>query len=589
MIMTLYNGVSGIKTHQFGLDSWSNNIANVNTNGYRQNLPEFNTLFAKHMEYINSNSVVSSDVGHGATVGSNAIDIRSGSYVSASDSPFNIAMSGNGWFTVGKNKDGNFNLNAPTSTQTQNTFFTRNGSFNRDGEGYIVNNDGYYLYGVDLGKISQDGIFTSDPTNQGISGTNLTPLFVPKDVYFRPVQTSYVDVAVNLNRNGNYTSVGNYTMTEDGYSEEKFDALDVGALTTGSGNKLFTAADKTLEITLYDEDGNETGTTTLTYGEDFQTMGELMSAINGFAGVDMKMNDKTGCETLLQGVEGAEAVYLSFKGEIAKNLNLPAAMSEIKGETSATSSPTLQIPTLTVGTDVYDESGRKYTMENKYYLTTLGEEGADSWEVYSKIYNSSTKEQVSESIVEGVLTFDAEGVPTYEGDTTLTYDGGSITFDLTKAGDITTSNYAYMGSDVKNRDKDGSPEGRLADVSIDSSGIINLSFTNGKFEAMGRVGMADFINNQGLSKIQGNLFQMVQQSFNGGQPQSISGMPIVMWDETTGQLKSSSVMQGMLESSNVDLTVALTELIIMQRGYSANAKSVTTGDEMLKEAIQLKR
>jgi len=588
MIMTLYNGVSGIKTHQFGLDSWSNNIANVNTNGYRQNLPEFNTIFAKHMDYINTGSTVSSDMEHGVTVGSNAIDTRSGSYVSADDSEFNVAISGGGWLSVGKNKDGEFSLTNPTAQQTQNTFFTRNGAFNRDSEGYIVNAEGYYLYGVDLGKIAEDGVFTSDPTNEGITGTDLKPLQIPKDLYFRPVQTSTVDIALNLNKNGNYTSMANYTESEDGYDAQKFGAVDLGALTTSDGDKIFNANDKTITIQLYDGEGNETSSTTLTYGTDFKTIGELMAAINTNAGVNMQMNEETGCETTLSGTEGAEPVYLSFSGQIAENLNLPTAMTEVDGGAMVAASPTLQIPTLRLGNDVYDETGRKYTLENNFFLTTLGEDGADTWDVTSGIY-STQRELVSDSEVSGTMTFDAEGVATYSGESSLTYDGGTITFDLTKAGDLATSNYAYMDSEAKQVDKDGSPEGRLAGVSIDSSGVINLSFSNGKFEAMGRVGMADFINDQGLSKISGNLFQMVQQRVNGGEPQTSSGMPIVMWDEVSGQLKNASILQGMLESSNVDLTVALTELIIMQRGYSASAKSITTGDEMLKEAIGLKR
>lgn len=56
MVGSFYNGISGIKTHQFGIDSTSNNIANVNTTGYRGNLPEFKSLFATNLNFINSNS-----------------------------------------------------------------------------------------------------------------------------------------------------------------------------------------------------------------------------------------------------------------------------------------------------------------------------------------------------------------------------------------------------------------------------------------------------------------------------------------------------------------------------------------------------
>lgn len=588
MMMTLYNGVSGIKTHQFGLDSWSNNISNVNTNGYRQNLPEFSTIFSVKMEYMNSNETVSSDIGHGSTVGANAIDTRSGSLIQSDDSPFNVAITGDGWFTVGKNQEGSFSLTDPTLAQTQDTFFTRNGEFNRDGDGYIVNNDGYYLYGIDLGKISDDGIFTSGD-DDGLTGTELSPLKVPKDVYYRPVTTSYVDYALNLNKNSNFTSVDTYTQTEDGYDETKFDALDVGVLRGENEEKLFDAGNNSIDIQLYDSDGNPTTSETLTYGTDFTSIGELMSAINSFTGANMHMNNTTGCNVLLDGSTGADTTYLSFSGAIANSLNLPSALTALNADETASESPTLGLSTLRVSSDVYDETGQKMILDTRLFLTSAGEDGADTWSTQTALYDSGMDTMISDTPAEGELSFDAEGTPAYTGDSSVTYDGGSIDFDLTGANDIATTNYAYIDSSVKETDKDGSPEGRLSDVSIDDNGIVNLAFSNGKYEAMGRIGMAAFINDQGLTKIQGNLFQMQQQSVNGGTPQTISGSPIVMWDETTGNLKNTGISQGLIETSNVDLTTALTELIVMQRGYQANAKSITTGDDMLKEAIGLKK
>ncbi|MFP4485312.1 MAG: flagellar hook-basal body complex protein [Campylobacterales bacterium] len=617
MNMTLYNGVSGIKTHQFGLDSWSNNVSNVNTNGYRQNLPEFDTLFSKHMEYINSNSIVSSDVGHGATVGANPIDTREGSLKKSDASPFNMALNGNGWFTVGKSKDGEFNLADPTVDQTINTYFSRNGEFSRDGEGYIVNADGQYLYGIDLGKIAENGVFNSTGGGEadlaGLTGTTVGPIRVPKDVYYRPVITTEADVATNLNKNGTSISVSEYTEGEDGYDAEKFNAIDFGALRGESGQKLFDANDKSITIQGYDEDGEPIEPAeTLEYGTDFTTIGELMSAISASTGATMELDEKTGCNVLFEGTGGEDPVEYSFSGAIAEALNLPAAKADISGDEPISTSPTLQIPTLRAAQDVYDESGKKMIMNTNYYLTNLGEDGADTWATATSLYDATGKNIISTETQEGTLTFpansedgggdgdgdgedgeDGEGAtqitpPTYEGATSVAYDGGNIEFDLTQSGEVVTTNKAYMSSQIMAKQQDGSPEGRLADFIIDDNGIINLSFTNGEYEAMGRVGMAQFVNDQGLAKLGGNLFQMQQQSFNGGEFTAISGQPIVMWGED-GNLKNSSVLQGMVETSNVDLTVALTELIVMQRGYSANAKSVTTGDEMLKEAIGLKR
>ena len=150
MNSTLINSYSGIRTHQFGLDSISNNIANVNTIGYRRNIPQFESLFSTNMDSLNADSPINNDMNYGATKSSNAISTRSGSY-KASDGEFNVAYEGKGWFVVGEQKSGSFEIKDDGYEKKQKNYFTRDGSFLRDGEGYIVNTSGYYMYGVDLG------------------------------------------------------------------------------------------------------------------------------------------------------------------------------------------------------------------------------------------------------------------------------------------------------------------------------------------------------------------------------------------------------------------------------------------------------
>ncbi len=105
---------------------------------------------------------------------------------------------------------------------------------------------------------------------------------------------------------------------------------------------------------------------------------------------------------------------------------------------------------------------------------------------------------------------------------------------------------------------------------------------------MGRVGITAFVNDQGLKKVGGNLFSLDVQGF-GGQVGMLSGPPLLGWDENSGGLKFGQVIDNMIEYSNVNIADALTELIVFQRGYSFNAKAFTTGDDLIKEAIALKR
>ncbi|WP_300955732.1 flagellar basal body rod C-terminal domain-containing protein, partial [Helicobacter rodentium] len=126
-------------------------------------------------------------------------------------------------------------------------------------------------------------------------------------------------------------------------------------------------------------------------------------------------------------------------------------------------------------------------------------------------------------------------------------------------------------------------------IVIDENGIIMVNFTNGKLEPIGRFGIAAFVNDQGLSKVGGNLFQMNARRING-ETAVVSGPPILAWEEGgLAKLKFGRVLDHMLETSNVDTGTALTDLIVYQRGYQMSAKSITTADQLMQEAIQLKR
>ena len=160
---TMLNAVSGIKTHQFGLDSISNNIANINTLGYKANDPEFKTLFSRSMDSMNASTVTNNDFSYGVTGASNNTITKMGNLKKA-DSDTSVAYTGKGWFVVGKNKDGQFEIDDDNFKSSDGNYFTKNGDFTIDSDGYLVNSEGYYLYGVNLGKIKGNNFTASqDP------------------------------------------------------------------------------------------------------------------------------------------------------------------------------------------------------------------------------------------------------------------------------------------------------------------------------------------------------------------------------------------------------------------------------------------
>jgi|GEM_PF-116007 len=129
------------------------------------------------------------------------------------------------------------------------------------------------------------------------------------------------------------------------------------------------------------------------------------------------------------------------------------------------------------------------------------------------------------------------------------------------------------------QDEDGVAQGYLVDYSMDSQGQVVAQFTNSQSIPVAKIAVYHFQNDQGLSSVGGNHFQATVNSGNA----------IFYTDKNGNFIQNTPIMSNRLEGSNVNLTTALTELIVMQKAFSSNAKSITTSDEMIQNAIQMKR
>ncbi len=125
-------------------------------------------------------------------------------------------------------------------------------------------------------------------------------------------------------------------------------------------------------------------------------------------------------------------------------------------------------------------------------------------------------------------------------------------------------------------DQNGYPAGDLSNLEIDDNGIVNAYYTNGKVLPRYRLVLAGFNNEQGLKRVGGNLFEAT----------SSSGAPFY---GNPGKAGLGTLRSGTLEMSNVDIAEEFTRMIITQRAFQANARVITTSDEMLQDVIALKR
>ena len=146
---------------------------------------------------------------------------------------------------------------------------------------------------------------------------------------------------------------------------------------------------------------------------------------------------------------------------------------------------------------------------------------------------------------------------------------------------INASGYTVLGNDgnpVNLRINMADPTVSIASYSVAQSGEITVIGSDGNSYAAGTIPVVQVMNDNGMKDIGNNMFAWTAAA-SPTQP-TLTG---------TANSASISVMQGYVESSNVDLTKEFSDLIITERGYQANSKTITTADEMLQTVLGLKR
>jgi len=152
----------------------------------------------------------------------------------------------------------------------------------------------------------------------------------------------------------------------------------------------------------------------------------------------------------------------------------------------------------------------------------------------------------------------------------------TIRVDLGKTGLMEGITQFSSPSTTKAVEQDGYSMGYLESFNIDNSGVVTGVYTNGTKQTVGQVAMAVFTNPMGLTASGDNLFEVSNNS----------GLPNIGPAAEAGRGK---IVAGTLEMSNVDLSEQFTDMIITQRGFQANSRTITTSDQMLQELINLKR
>ena len=703
MLRSMYSGITGLRNFQDQLDVVANNIANVNTIGFKGSRVTFQTTL---FQTLNAGNAPQNMLG-----GTNPMQIGLGSRIASIDqimtqgSPMStgkatdMMIQGEGFFIL---SDG------------VGQYYTRAGNFTRDYNGFFVDPaSGMKLQGW-TARLTQDGqrvVDTNDPigdiqisagqvlpANQtsfvrlahnlnAAAGLQDTTIVVKSALGENiPVRFSFKRDLTNLNQNaykweaeilgsdfnfsvfnstsgplassntmngrvvlddnGNVISWVNYDVGENALSDTKISIFDVNGnvvgtngetvtVTTNAGNATLTGSIRvtnniTGEQVAYDPENIEIDFTTsgqvtfnlidsdgnpLTFTESFDN---TVEGFNNLLSSGITSSDYTLTGLRLTGGNSGDTIntgtYNDLKS-IREVIQPPSGgslrLTDLNNPTNFAEAEYIN-PKVSTSSIVYDSLGNAY---NVYLNFTKIDANTWHWKAEladgTPVYKTTAEGQMLNDPAEGVIAFDANGniaatqwrIDSATGIIDQTVGDGNdgsagFWFDPAQAGAalnpavdpasaaaagpvLVSMNFQEVSqfaapNSIAVTEQDGNAQGTLESFAINTNGQIIGSFTNGLTSILGQVALATFNNPEGLLAVGNSMYAM---SSNSGLPQiGISGVG-----------GRGTINPGALEMSNVDLAEEFTNMIIAQRGFQANSRSITTADQILNELVNIKR
>ncbi|MDK9693352.1 MAG: flagellar hook-basal body complex protein [Sulfurimonas sp.] len=276
-------------------------------------------------------------------------------------------------------------------------------------------------------------------------------------------------------------------------------------------------------------------------------------------------------------------------GGITENTRFTRSMEALNatlqaGSTGTAFSQSFNAATHSASIDIFDSLGSKHTLRTEYRKTSVDSSTGSTWSMRISVPEPATIDSVAPyNERDGFVRFNNDGsLATYNPpNVSFTANNGSapnqqVSLELGTANQFDGMTSFDSKSSTSGISQDGFTGGDLVGIRIDQSGTLVGSFSNGRSFGLAQIGMAKFTNNEGLSTEGGNVYTQTANS----------GDPIIGTAATAGR---GFMQASALEASNVDLSLSLTQLIIIQRGYQANGKTITTSDTLLETLLGIKR
>lgn len=551
MASSLLTGVSGLIAHQQMLDVVGNNIANINTTAYKTQRALFADLMYENLKPgassgdQNSGGTNPSQIGNGVRANTITRHFSQGS-IDQTGGTFDFAIDGRGFFVV---------------NDAGSQRYTRAGAFGLDSVNRLVDP----ATGARVQRIGSIGEGAANSLAFQTPGD--TSIRIPYDAIVSGQSTSNVNISGNLSSNSASPTATELSAVNP-YIEGGLPATNSSILNDLESNVVNYVAGDQIELTGLNADGSPIDVAINV--DESSTLNDLIVAVNAALTDATASIDANGALQVVANQTGKSFLSLRFK--------------DADNNTGGTTFTNHELTTTLEGQEagqyikdikVVDTLGAAHAVT----LTFVRGDENHAWNV------SATLPGNDGDIVDGIIEdirFDEEGdlaqvFGTGLGDNMLTFrfDGlatpQEVTVDFGSAGLTQKS----LTSELE-FDQDGLEPGRIDSFRVSSDGMIIGVSTNGRRIPIAQLAIATFENEQGLSGVGSNYFEV---SLNSGEPQ--------LGIAQTGS--KGSVLGEALESSNVDVAYEFTRLIVAQRGFSANARTITISDQMLEELTNMIR
>lgn len=608
MMRSLFSGVAGLRTHQTKMDVIGNNIANVNTTGYKSQSVTFRDLMYQTTQSASGadaalgiGGINAKQIGLGVTTGAINTAIAQQGSAQTTNNPFDIMISGDNFFIV--------------SNGSENVF-TRDGSFYIDGAGNLaMTSTGYTVMGwpvdpetgepkpdtVTALRIMSDEVMKYDP--DGTSAGRVTGIVDRNDKNVHSTSGRIMNFEFYDNAGYLYTAKfsfhatsqnGSYYVALDDIKDSTGTSLSeeiMSRVTFGSTMEVETA------IPYTPKNGAATVHGTVTFGgaaagtsadvaEPTTTIDATL--LQNVYGIDPAVSatfteiqyDEEGGLKVLAPTTVTKTYYTPVNGVTTTfavtNIDIP---NEAGGVTQVVPGAPVAVPAAApldaaglldlYGLDIVAEQVKEIQVNNDGSIT-ITKKNVDN--AASLEFNPGTGKFISiGGSGQGLITL---GLGAANGDSFK-----DITLDFSTCSNVNNNGSSTVSGSKGNSAglEAGRAQGDMISIAVDQSGVITASYDNGMSRCLGQIATAAFANPSGLEKVGDNLYSATN---NSG---SFDGTGVKVTDG------GGKMQAGVLEMSNVDLSQEFTEMITTQRGFQANSRIITVSDTMLEELTNLKR